>query len=74
MCVLACVRTCVRVCEQHGVALDVMYVQYIQSINIHRPPKVFGQSCLPMVILYVQCFGIHISSLYGPIILIFSSI
>ena len=41
---------------------------------LHRPPKVFGQSCLPVVILHVQCFGVHISSLYGPIILIFSSI
>ena len=43
-------------------------------LNLHRPPKVFGQSCLPVVMLHVQCFGIHISSLYGPIILIFSSI
>ena len=42
--------------------------------DIHRPPKVFGQSCLPVVILHVQCFGIHISSLCRPIILIFSSI
>ena len=41
---------------------------------LHRPPKVFGQSCLPVVILHVQCFGIHISSLYRPIILIFPRI
>ena len=47
---------------------------YNTSFNIHRPPKVFGQSCLPVVILHVQCFGVHISSLYGQIILIFSSI
>ena len=32
--------------------------------HIHRPPKVFGQGCLPVAILHVQCFGIHISSLY----------
>ena len=43
-------------------------------MELHRPPKVFGQSGLPVVILHVQCFGVHISSLYGPIILIFSSI
>ena len=56
------------VCSQEG------SVFIPNDLTIHRPPKVFGQSCLPVVILHVQCFGVHISSLHRPIILIFSSI
>ena len=51
---------------------DILLI--LSVLGLHRPPKVFGHSCLPVVILHVQCFEVHISSLYGPIILIFSSI
>ena len=42
----------------------------IEISNSFRACYIF----LPVVILHIQCFGIHVSSLYGPILVIYSSI